>query len=293
MRVGIISRREDTWHTNELSRELKKRGAEPFLFDFPDMVARVGFSPSVSARGIDLLSDVASIIVRPIGRGSLEEIIFSMDMLLTLSRRGLPIVNEPRAIEKCVDKYYALVTLEEYGLPVPRTVVCRGVREALQAFEELGGDVVVKPIFGSRGVGVARVSDREVAWRVFSALAFNRMVLYVQEFVEHGNRDIRALVLNGEVISSMYRVGGSWKTNIAQGARPVAIRLPEDLQELAVKACEVIGCKLAGVDMIEARDGRVLIVEVNSQPGWEGLQRVTSFSIAGRIAEYLIKVGRR
>ena len=293
MRVGIISRREDAWHTAELSKELRRRSAEPFVFDFPDMVARVGFGAPISARGVDLLSEVASIIVRPIGRGSLEEIIFSMDMLLTLSRRGLPIVNEPRAIEKCVDKYYALVTLEEAGLPVPRTVVCRSVERALRAFDELGGDVVVKPIFGSRGMGMTRVSDREVAWRVFSALAFGRMVLYIQEFVEHGNRDIRALVLDGEVISSMYRVGGSWKTNIAQGARPVTVRLPEELQELAVRACEAVGCKLAGVDMIEAKDGRVLIVEVNSQPGWEGLQRVTKFSIAGRIAEYLIRIGRR
>jgi RimK family alpha-L-glutamate ligase len=237
----------------------------------------------------DVVKDLSALIMRPIGRGSLEEIIFRMDLLHRLQRLGLFIVNPPLAMERAVDKFHALALLEESGVSVPRTVVTESVDEALEAFHELGGDVVVKPIFGSRGIGSTRISDAEVATRVFRALAFYHQVLYVQEFVRHGFSDIRAFVVGDRIVAAMRRVAEGWKTNVSLGAKPVSLKLDDDLERLAVKASQVIGCKVAGVDILES-DAGPLVVELNSQPGWRGLQSVTDVNIADEIVAFVLSV---
>ncbi|MDH5494889.1 MAG: RimK family alpha-L-glutamate ligase, partial [Candidatus Bathyarchaeota archaeon] len=230
--------------------------------------------------------------IRHVGRGSLEEIIFRMDLLHSLERRGVLVVNPAGAIERCVDKYYALALLDESGLPVPRTVVTESVEEALVGFHELGGDVVLKPLFGSQGVGSTRIFDADVAARIFSSIRFYHGVLYLQEFVPHGDSDIRAFVVGDRVVAAMRRVGDSWKTNVSQGARPVAIQISEELEALAVKAAKVVDCRVAGVDILESKDGP-LIIEVNSQPGWRGLQSVTQVDIADCIVDYVLSEVKR
>jgi len=172
-------------------------------------------------------------------------------------------------------------------LPVPRTAVTENPDDALKSFYELGEDVVVKPLFGSRGVGSTRVSDPEVATRVFRAVSFHHGVLYIQEFIPHGNSDIRALVLGDHVVASMRRVADNWKTNVSLGAKPVALKLDKEMENLAVKAAKVIGCRVAGVDILEGPEG-LLLVELNSQPGWRGLQSVTTINIADEIIQYVL-----
>ena len=162
MKIGILSRNEDSWCTSQLKASVLKHGAFPVCFDFRRLAAQVGFKPQVTVNTRDVLSELKAVIVRPVGRGSLEEIIFRMDLLHRLVRLGLYVLNSPSAIEKSIDKYYALTLLEEAGLPVPRTVVAEDADAALSGFHELGGDVVVKPIFGSRGIGSTRVSDADV-----------------------------------------------------------------------------------------------------------------------------------
>ena len=162
----------------------------------------------------------------------------------------------------------------------------------MRAFHELGGDVVVKPLTGSRGIGSTRVSDPDVADRVFRAISFNHGVIYLQEFVSHGFSDIRAFVLGDRVLVSMRRVAEGWKTNVSRGAKPVQTELSEELKELAVKASETVGCILSGVDILESKEGPK-IIEVNSQPGWMGLQTVTNFNIADEIIKHIsLKVKR-
>ncbi|MEM1607268.1 MAG: RimK family alpha-L-glutamate ligase [Candidatus Bathyarchaeia archaeon] len=292
-RIGILTRNEDSWCSTQLREAILKCGFQPVCFSFPDLVARIGFKPEFSLENIDVLRDLKAIIVRPIGRGSLEEIIFRMDLLHRLRRLGLYILNPPHAIERSVDKYYALSLLDEAGLPVPRTIVAESAREALKAFYELGGDVVVKPIFGSRGIGSTRVSDPDVAERIFRALEFYNQVIYVQEYIPHRNYDLRVLVLGDSVLSAMRRVSNLWKTNISLGAKPVPYKPTKEIEDLAIKAAEVVGCELSGVDILEGERGP-LIVEVNSQPGWRGLQEVTSVNIAEEIVKYVIsKISKR
>ena len=292
LKIGILTRNEESWCSDQLKASIIRFGAAPACFNFKGLVARVGLKPQIAINALDILKELKAVIVRPIGRGSLEEIIFRMDLLHRLERLGMYVLNPPAAIERSVDKFYALALLEEAGLPVPRTVVAESADAALQAFSELGCDVVVKPIFGSRGIGSTRVSDKDVAERIFRALEFNHQVAYIQEFVPHGNYDFRIFVLSGKVIASMRRVAENWKTNVSQGAAPEPYKPSREIAGLAVRAAETVGCQVAGVDILETGRGPLLI-ELNSQPGWRGLQSVTEVNIADEIIKFVLnRTGR-
>jgi len=159
LKIGIITRNKDGWCSTQLRKAIRKRNITPSCFSFSQLLARVKYAPQASVDETDVLRELSALITRPIGRGSLEEIIFRMDILHRLERSGMLIINPPVAIECCADKYHALALLEERGLPVPRTGVTENPEEALKAFYELGGDIVVKPLFGSRGAGSTRISD--------------------------------------------------------------------------------------------------------------------------------------
>jgi RimK family alpha-L-glutamate ligase len=266
---------------------MEKHGITPLCFSFSQLVARIKSKPEASVGETNILSELSALIIRPIGRGSLEEIIFRMDLLHRLQRLGMLIINPPSSIERSVDKYYTLALLEENGLPVPRTVVTESHEEALKAFHELGGDIVMKPLFGSRGIGSTRISDPEIAARIFRTVSFYHGVLYLQEFIPHGVSDVRAFVINNYVVAAMHRVAESWKTNVSLGAKPQPLKLDKEKEDLAIKAAKVIGCKVAGVDILEGPQGPV-VVELNSQPGWRGLQSVTSLNIAEEIVKYIL-----
>lgn len=287
LKFGLVTRNENGWCSTRLREAMTKKGIAPVCFSFSHLVARIGHKPKASVDETNILHDLSALITRPIGRGSLEEIVFRMDLLHRLERLGMIIINPPTAIERSVDKYYALTLLEDHGLPVPRTVATENDEEALKSFYELGGDIVVKPLFGSRGVGSTRVSDPEVATRIFRAVSFYHGVLYLQEFLPHGFSDMRAFVVGDRVVASMRRVATSWKTNVSRGAKPVSLKLDEELEELAVKAAQVIGCRIAGVDILDGPRGHV-ILELNSQPGWRGLQSVTAVNIADEIIRYVM-----
>ncbi|MGB9676972.1 MAG: ATP-grasp domain-containing protein [Candidatus Bathyarchaeales archaeon] len=292
MKIGIVTRNRNSWSSTQLREALTRRGIPHICFSFPRLTARVAYSPKLSIGNVNLLEDLDALIIRPIGRGSLEEIVFRMDLLYKLERNGIYVVNPPEAIEHCVDKYDILAILEENGIPVPKTAVTENVEQAVRAFHELGGDVVVKPLFGSRGIGSTRIRDAEVASTILRALNFHHNVLYIQEFVQHGFSDIRALVVGNSVIAAMRRVANSWKTNYSQGAKPEPTKLENALEELAIKSARLIGCKIAGVDILEGRNGP-LIVDVNSQPGWRGLQSVTDFNIADKIVDFILSDMKR
>jgi RimK family alpha-L-glutamate ligase len=290
MRVGLITRNENSWCSTQLKRSLRRKGVDVVCFGFSDLTARVSHRPEVGLRSLDLI-ELDAVLVRPIGRGSLEEILFRLDMLQKLSRSGLTVINNPSSIERSADKYNTLAIMEEHRIRVPKTVVTESVAEALKAFKSFGGDVIVKPIFGSRGIGAARISDIDIAERVFRTLRFHRHVLYIQEYVEHGNSDIRAFVVGGRVVAAMRRIAESWKTNVSLGAKAVPVKLSEDLERVAVTTAEVIGCEIAGVDLLD-HETQPIVLEINSQPGWRGLQTTTDKPISDCIAEYIISRAR-
>ena len=293
MKIGIATRNMEAWSSTQVREALSKRGIPYVCFTFPKLVARLAYKPRfkttdvIRQEEVRLIEDLDALIIRPIGRGSLEELVFRMDMLYKLQRSDVYVLNPPEAIEHCVDKYDILAVLEDAGVPVPRTVATESVNEALRAFKELGSDVVVKPIFGSRGQGATRIVDADIADTVFKAITFHHGVVYLQEFVSHGHSDIRAFVVGERVIAAMRRVAEGWKTNFSRGARPAPITLSKEFEDLAVKAARAVGAKVAGVDILEGPEGP-RIVDVNSQPGWKGLQMVTKVNIAEEIVGFLL-----
>lgn len=287
LKIGIVTRNSNSWSSKQLQGALIKRNILHACFNFSKLIAQVGIKPYLKVNNINLIDEFKVLIIRPIGRGSVEELVFRMDMLYKLERLGLCIINPPEAIEHCVDKYDVLTILEENDIPVPQTMVTESVEGALKAFDELGRDVVVKPIFGSRGIGSTRVVDREIALTIFKAIRFHHGVIYLQKFVPHGYSDIRAFVVGDSVIAAMRRVANNWKTNYSQGAQPISLELDEMLNGIAVKSSKILTCKIAGVDILESPDGP-LVVDVNSQPGWRGLQSVTRFSIAEEIIDFIL-----
>ena len=287
MKFGIMTRNMEAWSSTQVREALNKRGIPYECFTFPRLVARLAYKPWFKINGTSILDDLDALIIRPIGRGSLEELVFRMDMLYKLERQGFYMVNPPTAIEHCVDKYDILAVLEDEGVPVPRTLVTESVNEAIKAFNELGGDVVVKPIFGSRGQGATHINDIDIADTVFKAITFHHGVIYMQEFVQHGNSDIRVFIVGDQVLASMRRLATGWKTNFSQGAKPIPAKISKEFEDIAIKASKAVGCKIAGVDILEGPDGP-RIVDVNSQPGWKGLQVVSKVNIADEIVKFVL-----
>jgi RimK family alpha-L-glutamate ligase len=267
-----------------LTDALAARGHEHRLVPVTRMIGRVDGDVSVRSRDASL-EGCDAVIVRGIPRGSLEQVIFRVDALHALEARGMTCVNGPRAIERTIDKFLASALLARAGVATPRTIACERVEDALEAFEELGGDVIVKPLFGSMGAGMTRVDDADVAYRVFHALELERAVYYLQEALVHDGRDLRALVVGGRVVAAIERVGSGWRANLARGARARATELSAEQERLCLEAADALGVDYAGVDVLRAADGRDYVLELNGIPGWHGLQEATGADVAGAIVE--------
>jgi RimK family alpha-L-glutamate ligase len=276
------------WHTDELTRALSARGHTAVVVAYEGVVAQVRARASLTSEGIPLL-DADAVLARIVPFGSLEQIIYRVDALHWLEERGVLVVNSPKTIERCVDKFYTDTLMREAGLPTPETVVCERINDAVAAVRDMG-DVVIKPIFGSLGHGMVRVSDPDVALRVLRALDEVRAVFYVQRAIDHGGRDVRVFVVGGRVIGAIERLApeGEWRTNVAQGARTRAFDLPRAWEDLARRAAAAVSADYAGVDLLPARDGEVYVLEVNGIPGWQGLQQATGIDVAGAIADHVV-----
>ena len=306
MNVVILSARTG-WHTDELCRALAERGHESHVLPYDGLVARFGDGTGAGLRsGVPGESrpifDADAVLARIIPDGSLEQIIYRVDALHWIEERGVMVMNSPRAIERSVDKFYTTALMQEAGLPTPETVVCERAADAMAAIRSMlghrgdGGDVVIKPIFGSMGHGMTRVSDPDVAFRVVRALEQVRAVFYVQRAIDHGGRDVRVFVVGGVVLGAIERLApeGEWRTNVSRRGLARPFELPPEWSALAVRAAAAVGADYAGVDLLPSRDGRVFVLEVNGIPGWQGLQQATGLDVAGAIVDHLaVRVSAR
>jgi RimK family alpha-L-glutamate ligase len=285
LRVAVLGS-TGGWHAHRLERALTARGHECGFAPVTRMVGRVETEVGVRSREV-ALHDHDVVLVRGIPRGSLEQVVFRVDVLHALAAAGVRSVNSAHAIERTVDKFLASTLLARAGLPTPRTIACERPADALEAFAELGGDVVVKPLFGSMGFGIVRVDDHDVAQRVFRALELERAVYYLQETLPHAGRDVRAMVVGEQVVAAIERSGDGWRTNLARGASARPIRLDAEQERLCVPAAAALGADYAGVDLVRASDGRDYVLEVNGIPGWQGVERATGVDVAAALAEHL------
>jgi RimK family alpha-L-glutamate ligase len=273
------------WHTRELERAAAERGHQVTVLPYEGLVAKIGPAPGLRSLQTEL-DGVDIVLARIIPSGTLEQIIFRVDALHRLEDRGIRVVNSPRAIERTVDKFWTSALLEQCGLPTPETIVCENSEEAFAAFRTLG-DVIVKPLFGSMGLGMVRVSDEEMAYRVFRTIEQIRGVYYLQRAIDHDGADIRAFVIGNRVIGAIERRSPGWLTNLARGGTARSVTLTDDLSAIALRAAAAVGAEYAGVDLLSGRDGATYVLEVNGIPGWKGLQEATGLDIAGLLIAYL------
>jgi RimK family alpha-L-glutamate ligase len=285
-KIGILSSQRG-YHVLALEEAIRNRNCDPAYFPIARLAGFVGGRPALHVGG-ESLEDCRALLVRTIPAGSLEQIIFRMDALHRLESLGVKVVNSASAIERTVDKYYTSFLLADAGIATPRTIVTEDFQTAIAACIEMK-DVILKPLFGSEGKGMVRISDEETAYRVLRAWELNRYIYYIQEYLPHFHKDIRAFVVGDCVVAAMLRTGTGWKTNYSKGAKIEAVSLSAEVAGLAVRAARFLKLDYAGVDLMPAEDGKTYVIEINSIPGWRGLQKITEQSIADRIIEHVLR----
>lgn len=231
-----------------------------------------------------------AVFVRGVPGGSLEEVVFYLDVLHALKAMSVPVYNDGNAVERSVDKGMTSFLLQQAGLPTPMTWVLRDREQALAIAEQelaAGYLLISKPLFGSQGEGIRRIEKTtDLLW-----LTSSRGVYYLQRFVHcqgEGFSDHRVFVINGKAVAAMRRRGKSWLNNVARGASCEQVPLTSELADLAIKATQILAMDYAGVDIIEDRSGQYSVIEVNSIPAWKGLQSVCDVNIAQLLADDLI-----
>ena len=275
MQIGVFGN-HDSWYVNELCRVGTSRGHQVLPLLFGQFSVSIETGTLAMNCGEVNLKDLDAVLVRTMPPGSLEQVVARMDMLAGLEAAGVRVINPPRALECAVDKYLTTQRLSAAGMAVPATIVCENSDAALAAFENLGRDVVVKPLFGAEGRGIMRVSDPELALRAFRTLERLGAVLYLQKFVSGPGFDIRVLLLDGQLVGSMKRIpkDGDFRANISQQGNALAHSATDPELELARQAANITGSLFAGIDLMYNPDLEPIVIEVNAVPGWRGEQSV-------------------
>jgi len=226
------------------------------------------------------LSDYDAILVRTMPLGSIEQIVFRMNALHVALSAGVHVLNPPRCLEIAIDKWLTLDIARQSGIEIPRTICCQTREDALLAFETLGGDCIVKPIFGGEGRGIVRVTDADMAWRVFSTLEQLQSVIYIQEFLESQGYDLRLLVVGDELFCVRRENHGDWRSNVARGGQAMPHEPTFEQIAIAFRACKAIQGWMIGVDILPTRDGRNVLLEVNAVPGWRATAAALNVDMA-------------
>lgn len=275
----------DSWYAADLMRAAKDR-YEIQILPFSQVAAGLADETRVTSAGYDF-RQFSAVLVRTMPPGSLEQVVFRMDALGQLAASGVLVVNSPRALEAAVDKYLTSARLRAAGLLTPRTWVGQTAEDACSAWTELGGDVVVKPLFGGEGRGILRVSDPDLAFRTFTTLERLGAVIYLQEFIDHPGYDLRLFVLGAEVWGMKRCNSSDWRTNVSRGATTEPLTVTEELRDLARRANAAVGTFIAGIDLLPGRDGQLYAIEVNAVPGWKALARTLQIDVAARVLDFV------
>ncbi len=278
------------WHGKQLCQAFAKRGYEGKYVSLTECrIILKTETPVIYLPGFEAsLPD--AVFVRGVPGGSLQEVVFYLDILHALLMIGVPVYNNGRAIEKSVDKGMTSFLLNHAGLKTPKTWILKNREDALTIAEQelkKGHKLISKPLFGSQGEGL-RMLDKmtDLFW-----LTSSQGVFYLQRFIDcegRGYSDIRVFVIFGKAVSAMRRRGKSWLNNVARGAECEEVELDGEISRLAIQATEALAMDYAGVDIIKDRNGQYSIIEVNSIPAWKGLESVCKLSIADLLADDLI-----
>jgi RimK family alpha-L-glutamate ligase len=277
------------WHADELRSAAKKHGCELVYADYETLSGSLDEHGQHMARcSAGDLRAYRAVICRTMPTGSMEQVIFRLAVLHAAVAHGVKVINPPRTLETAIDKYATLAVVASLGFPVPETVVVQSRSSGMRAFECLGGDVVVKPIFGGEGRGVMRVRDPQLAWTTFSTLQQLGAILYVQRFVPPGGRDTRMLILGDEVFGIRRSADHDFRTNVAGGASCAAVELSRGDVSMANRIAKAMSLRIGSIDLIDNSAGPSMVLEVNGVPGWKGAQGCLSFNIAEKMIDVVL-----
>jgi ribosomal protein S6--L-glutamate ligase len=292
MRIGIISRQKKTYATRRLAQAAKERGCIAWVMDPFEIYIHVGGkggSIYFGSRSAERLN----VIIPRLSRVTAK---YGMEVLHHFEMAGIPSVNPAQAIANSRNKLRSLAILARHGIPVPPTFAAGSLRFLDRAVKRTGDyPFILKPFEGTQGKGIIVVDNPTTLYSLLDALWERSEDYIVQPFyVEAAGRDIRALVVGGRVLCAMRRVAqdGEFRANIHRGAVGFLTRLTDDEERIAVEATEALGLGIAGVDMIQTIDG-IMVIEVNSSPGFEGLERATGMDVAGAMVDYAIKLAEK
>ncbi len=277
------------WHGARLKEAFAQHNIEAVFVSLQDCLIDLSGAQAKNVQAIiniphfDTLPPAA--FVRGVSGGTMQQVVTRLNVLAMLAMQNVKIYNDVKAIERTVDKAMTSFLLQKNGVPTPATWVSES-RTHIQALRQMakqhGHTLVLKPLFGSQGLGVRKLLADEAL--PVPMQQFVDGVYYLQQFIQAPQmpHDYRVFVINGEAVAAMKRTGHGWVNNVAAGGHCERIDITQHwaLADLAVKAAAALDIDYCGVDIIESTLGQYLVLEVNSVPAWKGLQSVADVDVA-------------
>jgi len=210
----------------------------------------------------------------------------------------IPVLNRTEVANNCGNKMITSLLLRKHNVPTPKTYFTFSSETAIETLEKVGYPLVIKPIIGSWGRGVIPLRDRETADAIIEVRELNDgpldRIYYLQEMVNRPPRDIRAISVGDRLIAAMYRTSsGSFKTNIALGAEPIACEITKELEDICMKASKAVGGGILGIDVMEDEKRGFVVHEVNNTVEFKGMAKVAKRNIPKEMIDYAISYAKR
>ncbi|HUU72505.1 MAG TPA: 30S ribosomal protein S6--L-glutamate ligase [Burkholderiales bacterium] len=288
MKIAMLARNPKLYSHQRLVEEAKKRGHEIHVIDTLAVYINVAsHRPELRYKGANLEGFDA--VIPRIGA---SVTFFGTAVLRQFEIMGVYPLNESVAISRSRDKLRSLQLLARKGIGLPVTVFAHSTSQANDILQMIGGvPVVIKLLEGTQGIGVVLGETEGAAKSMIQAFGGLKANILVQEFIkEAGNQDIRCLVIGDKVVAAMMRKGaeGDFRSNLHRGGSALAVKITPEERSTAVRAANIMGLNVCGVDLLRSNHGPV-VMEVNSSPGLEGLEKATGTDVAGKIIQFLEK----
>jgi len=285
MKIGVISKKPSYWSTQALLKSIEEHGHEPTLIKTDEVRLVVAGTDDATFAGASLREQ--DVIIPRIGRSMTD---FGKMLLRQLELMGLSTTLSSDGLITARNKFLALQSLRQAGIPIPRSILLASRPNFMEAAHLVRYPAVLKILSGTQGIGVMRVKSLEETASIVETLKFFGEVVCLQEYIPNPGVDIRALVVGDRVIGSMKRIAAhnEWRANIHLGAKGVPIELDDHAKSIAVRASKAVGLEISGVDMI-FRGTTPYVLEVNASPGFRGLLDAIGVNAADAMVEYAVE----
>lgn len=288
MKIAILSRKSSLYSTRRLKEAGEKHGHDISVIDYLRCYMNIAaHKPLVIHQGKPLLEFDA--VIPRIGA---TYTFYGAAVVRQFEMMGVFTTNRSQAISRSRDKLRCLQILAKHGIGLPVTGCAHSTKDVKGLINTVGGaPLVIKLLEGTQGIGVVLAETQNAAESVIEAFRDLKANIIVQEFVREAEGcDIRSFVVGDKVIASMLRraPAGEFRSNIHRGGRPESINITADEKNAAIRAAKAMGLSVAGVDMLRSKNGPV-VMEVNSSPGLEGIERATGIDVASAIVEFIEK----